>query len=177
MSFYTSNESSWAAPGRQPTWEQQATPSRSATASALSQHPDANAFASQFEEIDRATDNLMKSGKWLPGPAMAVVAGPGRRESMPPPNRAFDFAGDPRLGGGPPRHQSVSSELSNTERPGSAGLQSFYAGQRFPGRQQSEAEQVLQAKRRMAAQRERELRNYHQEQQYNRSESPYGMRA
>ena len=28
---------------------------------------------------------------------------------------------------------------------------------------------MLQAKRRMAAQRERELRNYHQEQQYNRS--------
>jgi hypothetical protein len=30
-------------------------------------------------------------------------------------------------------------------------------------------EQMMQAKRRMAAQRERELRNYHQEQQYNRS--------
>lgn len=30
---------------------------------------------------------------------------------------------------------------------------------------------MMQAKRRMAAQRERELRNYHQEQQYNRSES------
>lgn len=31
---------------------------------------------------------------------------------------------------------------------------------------------MMQAKRRMAAQRERELRNYHQEQQYNRSVSP-----
>lgn len=30
---------------------------------------------------------------------------------------------------------------------------------------------MAQAKRRMAAQRERELRNYHQEQQYNRSAS------
>jgi hypothetical protein len=30
---------------------------------------------------------------------------------------------------------------------------------------------MMQAKRRMAAQRERELRNYHQEQQYNRSKS------
>ncbi len=29
---------------------------------------------------------------------------------------------------------------------------------------------MMQAKRRIAAQRERELRNYHQEQQYNRSE-------
>lgn len=170
MSFYSNDESPWAAPGRQPAWEQQAPP-RSATASAVSQHPDANAFASQFEEIDRATDNLIKSGKWMPGPNIAMGGGPGRRESMPPPNRAFDFGGDPRLGGGPSRHQSVSSELSSTERPGSAGLQGFYAGQRFPGRQPSEAEQMLQAKRRMAAQRERELRNYHQEQQYNRSES------
>lgn len=168
MSFYSNDESPWAAPGRQPAWEQQAPP-RSATASAVSQHPDANAFASQFEEIDRATDNLIKSGKWMPGPNIAMGGGPGRRESMPPPNRAFDFGGDPRLGGGPSRHQSVSSELSSTERPGSAGLQGFYAGQRFPGRQPSEAEQMLQAKRRMAAQRERELRNYHQEQQYNRS--------
>ena len=31
---------------------------------------------------------------------------------------------------------------------------------------------MMQAKRRMAAQRERELRNYHQEQQYNRSKDP-----
>lgn len=173
MSFYDNNENSWAVPGHQPSWDQQAAPSRSATASALSNQSDVNAFASQFEEIDRATDNLMKSGKWLPGPAV-TVGGPGRRESMPAPPRAFDFGGDPRRGGGgggpPARHQSVSSELSNSERPGSAGLQGFYAGQRFPGRQQSEAEQMLQAKRRMAAQRERELRNYHQEQQYNRSE-------
>ncbi len=51
-----------------------------------------------------------------------------------------------------------------------SNLQNFYASQRYQGRQ-SEAEQVMQAKRRMAAQRERELRNYHQEQQYNRSES------
>jgi hypothetical protein len=49
-----------------------------------------------------------------------------------------------------------------------SNLQSFYASQRHQGRQ-SETEQVMQAKRRMAAQRERELRNYHQEQQYNRS--------
>ena len=59
--------------------------------------------------------------------------------------------------------------LQNYGHLGSAGLQGYYAGQRFPGGRQSEAEQMLQAKRRMAAQRERELRNYHQEQQYNRS--------
>lgn len=51
-----------------------------------------------------------------------------------------------------------------------SNLQNFYASQRYQGRQ-SEAEQAMQAKRRMAAQRERELRNYHQEQQYNRSKS------
>lgn len=51
--------------------------------------------------------------------------------------------------------------------PGS-NLQNFYANQRHQGRH-SDADQMAQAKRRMAAQRERELRNYHQEQQYNRS--------
>lgn len=56
---------------------------------------------------------------------------------------------------------------SSPSRP-AANQQNFYAQQRYGGRQ-SEADQMLQAKRRMAAQRERELRNYHQEQQYNRS--------
>jgi hypothetical protein len=51
-------------------------------------------------------------------------------------------------------------------RPQSASnLQSFYATQRY-GPRPSDTDQALQAKRRMAAQRERELRNYHQEQQY-----------
>lgn len=50
--------------------------------------------------------------------------------------------------------------------------QNFYAQQRYGGGRQSEADQMMQAKRRMAAQRERELRNYHQEQQYNKSASP-----
>src|SRR5947209_9590090 len=49
-----------------------------------------------------------------------------------------------------------------------ANLQNFYANQRYAPRP-SEAEQMMQAKRRLAAQRERDLRNYHQEQQYNRS--------
>jgi hypothetical protein len=53
------------------------------------------------------------------------------------------------------------------------GLQNFYASQRHQSsRGSNEAEQMMQAKRRMAAQRERELRNYHQEQQYNRSRPP-----
>jgi hypothetical protein len=49
-------------------------------------------------------------------------------------------------------------------------LQNFYANQRHqPSRGSNEAEQVMQAKRRMAAQRERELRNLHTEQQYQRT--------
>jgi hypothetical protein len=135
----------------------------------MSQPADTNAFAAQFEEIERATDNLMKSGKWFPGPAVPGVAAavPARRDSMPPMGRGYEgYGADPRMGG-PSRHHSVSEYDGG--RPGSAGLQNYYAGQRFPGGRQSEAEQMLQAKRRMAAQRERELRNYHQEQQYNRS--------
>ncbi|KJY01803.1 hypothetical protein TI39_contig278g00042 [Zymoseptoria brevis] len=172
MAYYDNDNSSWSAQGRQPSWEnQQRAPSRSATSSAMSQRYESSAFASQFEEIERATDNLIKSGKWYPGQAQGGAGGVGagaRREgSIPAAGRNFDFSSaDPRLGGGPSRNPSVSD--FDAARPSSAGLQGFYAGQRFPGGRQSEAEQVLQAKRRMAAQRERELRNYHQEQQYNR---------
>jgi hypothetical protein len=48
-------------------------------------------------------------------------------------------------------------------------MQNYYASQRHQGRQ-NDPDQMFQAKRRMAQQRERDLRNYHQEQQYNRSE-------
>ncbi|KAK5105708.1 hypothetical protein LTR16_006552, partial [Cryomyces antarcticus] len=68
--------------------------------------------------------------------------------------------------GGSSRHHSIS-EYDGSRPSSASNLQNFYANQRFQPRQ-SEAEQMLQAKRRMAAQRERELRNYHQEQQYNR---------
>lgn len=182
MAFYD-NDNAWSAPRRQSSWEQQqpqpqqATPSqppsRSASGSTAPVHTETTAFALQFEEIERATDNLMKSGKWYPGSVQANAAnntsGAPRRESMPAINRGHDFGNEHRAGG-PARHQSVT-EFDGNSRPGSANLQGFYAGQRFPGGRQSEAEQMLQAKRRMAAQRERELRNYHQEQQYNRSKS------
>ena len=131
----------------------------------MSLQTETHAFASQFEEIERATDNLMKSGKWFPGQMQPMMGMAGRRDSM---SGAGSYSSDPRMGGGPSRHHSVSEYESG--RPGSAGLQGYYQGQRFPGGRQSEAEQVLQAKRRAAAQREKELRNYHQEQQYNRSE-------
>lgn len=103
----------------------------------------------------------------MPG-TMPGVPMPGRRDNGPPmSNRGGPYEhGDHRSGS---RHHQSNSEYDGS-RPGSAGLQNYYAGQRHPARQ-SEAEQMLQAKRRMAAQRERELRNYHQEQQYNRSSS------
>ena len=74
---------------------------------------------------------------------------------------------DPRMGGMGQRHSIGDYEQLRPQS--GSNLQSFYANQRHQPRP-NEAEQMLQAKRRMAAQRERELRNYHQEQQYNRSE-------
>lgn len=71
------------------------------------------------------------------------------------------------MGAGPQRHHSIS-EYDPGRSHSASNIQGFYASQRYQSRP-SEAEQMMQAKRRMAAQRERELRNYHQEQQYNRS--------
>ena len=88
--------------------------------------------------------------------------------------RRFDgLSLDPRMGGISQRH-SISDYEQIRPHSGS-NLQNFYANQRHQSRP-NEAEQMLQAKRRMAAQRERELRNYHQEQQYNRSELTAPMR-
>ncbi len=71
-----------------------------------------------------------------------------------------------------PRHSIEFAEPRAGSHPG-PNLQNFYAAQRHQSsRGSNEAEQMMQAKRRMAAQRERELRNYHQEQQYNRSRPP-----
>lgn len=80
---------------------------------------------------------------------------------------------DPRMGG-PSRHHSVG-EFGDVRSHSGSNLQNFYANQRQGPPRASEAEQVMQAKRRMAAQRERELRNYHQEQQYNRSRPPSSL--
>lgn len=78
--------------------------------------------------------------------------------------------------GAGPRHNSIGGEFGDARMGGGhpgAGLQNFYAAQRHQSsRGSNEAEQMMQAKRRLAAQRERELRNYHQEQQYNRSRPP-----
>ncbi|KAJ5360361.1 hypothetical protein N7517_009552 [Penicillium concentricum] len=155
-SFY--EPQGWQAPAaRQASWEQPAPPSRSGSSS-VSQREDIPAFSSQFDEVDRAIDNLVKSGKLWNAP---------RRDSMPMMmGRPYpDY--DPRMGGGPQRHHSIS-EFDGNRMPPSGNAQGFYASQRYQGRP-NEVEQMMQAKRRMAAQRERELRNYHQEQQYNRS--------
>jgi hypothetical protein len=161
MSYYDNQQ--WSAGAQQQQgWEQQTSPARSGASSAVPRE-ESNAFATQIEEIDRAIDNLVKSGKMFM---------PGRRDSLPlsggPPRGAFQEQFDPRMGGGPSRHHSVS-EFGDARSFSGSNLQNFYASQRHqPSRGASEAEQVMQAKRRMAAQREEELRNYHQEQQYNR---------
>ncbi|EPS34688.1 hypothetical protein PDE_09652 [Penicillium oxalicum 114-2] len=148
----------WQAPAaRQASWEQPVPPSRSGSSS-VSQRDDSPAFSSQFDEIDRAIDNLVKSGKLWTAP---------RRDSMPMMMGRPYPEYDPRMGGGPQRHHSIS-EFDNTRMHPAGNAQGFYASQRYQGRP-NEVEQMMQAKRRMAAQRERELRNYHQEQQYNRS--------
>jgi hypothetical protein len=51
-------------------------------------------------------------------------------------------------------------------RPLSGGnVQNFYGAPRY-GSRPTEVDAAMQVKRRMAAQRERDLRNYHQEQQF-----------
>jgi hypothetical protein len=68
-------------------------------------------------------------------------------------------------GSGSSQRPSIGSEFDGRPQSGS-GLQSYYQSQRYGPRPGNEQGQMEQAKRRMAAQRERELRNYHQEQQY-----------
>ncbi|KAI9794136.1 MAG: hypothetical protein M1833_000448 [Piccolia ochrophora] len=154
MSYYDSQP--WQNTARQQSWEQPPPPSRSGASSAI-QRDDSTAFSSQFEEVDRAVDNLVKSGK--------MFNAPGRRESLP----SLGPSPHPRMSGGstPQRHHSLS-EYDPMRSQSGTNLQNYYANQRYQSRP-NEAEQVMQSKRRMAAQRERELRNYHQEQQYNRS--------
>jgi len=126
-----------------------------------------------WTEVDRAIDNLVKSGKfYTPGPRpMLAPVGRGFSEFGAPDATRSRGASltdppGPRMHGG--RH-SVS-DFDPNRSPSASNLQSFYASQRHQGRH-GDPDQMMQAKRRMAAQRERELRNYHQEQQYNRSKA------
>ncbi|KAF2112636.1 hypothetical protein BDV96DRAFT_497562 [Lophiotrema nucula] len=186
MSFYP-QDPSWPAPGRQSSWEQPQPPSRSGMQTAKQRHSGAScnspagasstvnadhalAFAAQFEEVDRAAENLMKSGKF----GFPPMANSNRRDSMPvmggPPRPYPELnMADQRMGSGPQRHHSVS-EYDGSRSHSTSNVQGYYQQQRYAPRP-NDADQMAQAKRRMAAQRERELRNYHQEQQYHRNVS------
>ncbi|EDO00957.1 hypothetical protein SS1G_03431 [Sclerotinia sclerotiorum 1980 UF-70] len=147
MSYYDNQQ--WSAAG-QPSWEQQTPPARSG-ANSVAPREDSTAFSTQIEEVDRAIDNLVKSGKMFNLPAG------GRRDSMPVvgPSRTFPEQFDPRMTAGPPRHHSVSDFGGDARSFSGSNLQNFYASQRHqPSRGANEAEQVMQAKRRMAAQPE-----------------------
>jgi len=82
-------------------------------------------------------------------------------------HRGHRLTGTDSRYGGQQRHHSVS-EYDGMRSHSASNAQGFYQNQRFAPRP-NDADQMAQAKRRMAAQRERELRNYHQEQQYHRS--------
>ncbi|KAM3539209.1 hypothetical protein ARSEF1564_007867 [Beauveria bassiana] len=161
MSYYENAQ--WAAgqqqhqqPHQQPhqhqhpqnNWDHQRTATPVRTGASAPQPQDDYAFSYQFDEVDRAHENLQKSGK-----GYAMGGRPGRA---------------------PHGQASRSHSVNNFDEPrGPPGpnLQNFYAAQRHhqPSRGPNDAEQVMQAKRRMAAQRERELRNLHTEQQYQRT--------
>ncbi|KAK4233429.1 hypothetical protein C8A03DRAFT_38863 [Achaetomium macrosporum] len=170
--YYEPSASQWPPTG-QAGWDHQTPPpARSGASSAIPREEPA-AFTHQLEEVDRAIDNLVKSGK------LFGIAGT-RRESLPYPGPARmypAFDGRPSAGPGSRPHSMADFGDARGPHPGT-NLQNFYASQRHQSsRGSNEAEQMMQAKRRMAAQRERELRNYHQEQQYNRTvlaEMSYG---
>ncbi|KAI1506039.1 hypothetical protein F5X99DRAFT_178109 [Biscogniauxia marginata] len=133
------------------TWDHQTPPPARSGANSAIPREESGAFSYQIEEVERAIDNLVKSGKMF-GP----LGRHGRVGSGPGPRAHPMEYGDQRAAG----HSGHSGP----------NLQNFYAAQRHQSsRGSNEAEQMMQAKRRMAAQRERELRNYHQEQQYNRN--------
>ena len=71
------------------------------------------------------------------------------------------------------RHHSIGDYDQLRSHRGS--VHSFYSGQRQP--RVGGADPAVQSKRREAAERERELRNYHQEQQYNRRKSGVTYRS
>ncbi|KAI0119839.1 hypothetical protein F4814DRAFT_256213 [Daldinia grandis] len=176
MSQQYYGDSQWAGAGpSQTTWDHQTPPpppARSGASSAIPREVESIAFAYQFEEVERAVDNLVKSGK-LYGP-------PGRHWVGVHLGIGTNCHVDGRAASGHgPRPHSVEFGDPRAGHPG-PNLQNFYAAQRHqPSRGSNEAEQMMQAKRRMAAQRERELRNYHQEQQFNRnvlSDIPYSSK-
>ncbi|TEA14967.1 hypothetical protein C8034_v002816 [Colletotrichum sidae] len=204
MSYYENNPQ-WSNPG-QNNWEHQAPPVRAGESTQPSQRqinqPEAGidtrfpstgaggptpqddfAFFYQFEEVDRGYENLAKSGKSYgmggrrefptPGGPKMGPAGPG------PARKSLDFIGRMGAGAGPRPHSM--NQFDDARGHPNSNLQNFYASQRHqPSRGSNDAEHMMQAKRRMAAQRERDLRNLHTEQQFQRTlvtEIPYGNKG
>ncbi|EQL03956.1 hypothetical protein G6O67_000459 [Ophiocordyceps sinensis] len=146
MSYYDNPQ--WSGPA-QNNWDHQGAAAPARTAGASGPQPqDDYAFSYQFDEVDRAYENLQKSGKGY---------GMGGRHSRV------------SQGGGTRSH--ATNNFDEVRGPQAPNLHSFYASQRHqPSRGTNEAEHFMQTKRRMAAQRERELRNRHTEQQYQRND-------
>ncbi|KAM0551744.1 hypothetical protein ACHAPJ_008311 [Fusarium lateritium] len=147
MSYYDNPQSQWSS-STQNNWEHQGstTPVRAGTP--------------EYAKPDRsrtAINSLIRAG----------ASGP-----QPQDDWAFSYQFDDSRGSHHtpgPRPHSVNN-FDDARGPQGPNLQNFYANQRHqPSRGSNEAEQVMQAKRRMAAQRERELRNLHTEQQYQRT--------
>jgi hypothetical protein len=152
MSYYDNPQ--WpASSASQNNWEHQGATTPVRAGVSAPQPQDDYAFSYQFDEVDRAYENLQKSGKGFVtggrhGSRVSHGSGSGSR------SHSLHFDGPQGAQG-----QGQGQNLNN-----------FYASQRHQSsRGSNEAEQVMQAKRRMAAQRERELRNLHTEQQYQRT--------
>ncbi|KAK0656256.1 hypothetical protein B0T16DRAFT_451853 [Cercophora newfieldiana] len=142
-------------PSGQAGWEHQTPPPARSGASSVIPREESTAFSYQLEEVDRAIDNLVKSGK------MFGAQGGGRRELQPVPNSArirpnYGRGPDGRMSAGPGPRPHSSTDYGDARGPHqSTNLQNFYASQRHQSsRGSNEAEQMMQAKRRMAAQRE-----------------------
>ncbi|QUC17589.1 uncharacterized protein UV8b_01830 [Ustilaginoidea virens] len=162
MSYYDNQQ--WPAPS-QNNWEHQGTTTPTRAGASGPQSQDDYAFSYQFDEVDRAYENLQKSGK---GYAMGARRKPTPKASLRSGAPMFPADVRPVHGSGPRSHP-----MNDFDGPQGHNLQNYYASQRHqPSRASNEAEQVMQAKRRMAAQRERELRNLHTEQQYQRNVLP-----
>lgn len=149
----------------------------------------ARTLTARPSEVDRAYENLSKNGKAYGGmggrreyssPGPNMPGGPGSGPGGP--RRSIDHSAGraPSAAGNRP-HSMNNNQFDDARGHPNSNLQNFYATQRHqPSRGSNDAEQMMQAKRRMAAQRERELRNLHTEQQYQRTslnEMNYGPKA
>ncbi|EEY16115.1 conserved hypothetical protein [Verticillium alfalfae VaMs.102] len=160
MSYYENNPQQWSSPG-QNNWEHQAPPaSRGDVARTLTARP---TELDRFENVSKNNKSYGMSGRReypSPGPKMGGGPGGGRK--------SVDYNG--RMSAGPGSRPHSVNQFDDARNHPNSNLQNFYATQRQQSsRGSNEAEQMMQAKRRMAAQRERELRNLHTEQQYQRN--------